>query len=95
MSPKNLAVVVRTNPSDHTKCVVDRAFVAARGDKVDFRFPEMPDAEIVFDGVSPFDLLTFKVGPQIVRPDAPAQKFNYTVRWAGGGEGNGGGEVHP
>jgi hypothetical protein len=92
---KNLTVVLRSEPANPHICFAAPHFRAAPGDIVDFQFPEQPDADIIFMGASPFGTRVFKPGRQTVRTDAPSRSYGYLVQWesAGGGNGNGGGEV--
>jgi hypothetical protein len=81
------------------QCKVDRDFVAKRGSKVTFLFPEASQwsAYIAFHG-TPFEL-KFQQGKAeaIVREDAPENAYyGYTIGWKSkdaNGWGNGGGRV--
>jgi hypothetical protein len=77
-------------------------FRALPGSTVTILFPEHPDAEIKFNGPSPFEKHKFSVGePQTVKPNAKPGSYSYDVLWVGNGTGevitggNGSGEVIP
>jgi hypothetical protein len=74
-------------------------FKAKRGSEVMFEFEDHPDAEITFDGESPFDgeagsKTKLKPEKNKVKKDARPDRYPYTVRW-GGGKGAGSGEIIP
>jgi hypothetical protein len=102
--PQVLEVDIKTKPQNRKDCTVAPNFVAKRGSMVVFRFPEFEDADIVFKKPAPFAAppgledqgeLRLKPGRHKVKDDAPLGTLTYTVKWAGGGSGNGTGEVIP
>jgi hypothetical protein len=94
--PLVLKVNIRKKPNNDRECEVIDHFVATPGSDVIFVFPGMPQAEIVFNGPSPFTTPRGHLGSNKVKGDAPApQDHSFTVTWAGGGNGNGTGEVIP
>jgi hypothetical protein len=89
-----LLITIAKDRKNPKTCRVKGHFVARRGSKVTFEFKE-PGALITFSGQSPFDAPTFKPGTKVVREDARKGPYKYVVSWpnAGGGKGNGTGEV--
>jgi hypothetical protein len=94
MPPKKLKVKIRK--LTNIKCETSpRHFVANPGSEVIFEFAQEPNADINFLGQSPFETSSVKPGrPHIVKTNASG-RFEYEVRWAGAGDGNGTGEVIP
>jgi hypothetical protein len=90
MAEKKLKVKIHKISS--TQCEpTPRHFQANPGSEVTFEFDQEPDADINFLGPSPFDTPSVKAGlPHIVKNEG---KFQYDVKWRGGGNGNGTGEV--
>ena len=75
-------------------------FRAKPGGEVMFEFEDHPDADITFDGESPFDgepgsKTKLKPEKNKVKNNARPDRYTYTVRWGGGGQGNGSGEIIP
>jgi hypothetical protein len=90
-----LEVDIRTKQNNPNQCTVAPDFVAKRGHKVIFKFPEFPDAKIKILGPSPFAEPELPIGGHKVRDDAATGPVKYVVTWTDGGSGNGTGEVIP
>jgi hypothetical protein len=92
----------RTPEGRPSECVSNpNPFRANPGEAVTFEFPEFPNADIVFNGRSPFRSARIKPGMHKVRddvekptPPAKTVKYDYKVTW-GDGTGGGTGEVPP
>ena len=95
MPTKTLVLTVNIRKAGDKKCEVIDHFVATPGSDVDFVFPGMQAADIVFDGPSPFTTPKGRLGSNTVKSDAAPQQHTFTITWAGGGQGNGTGEVIP
>ena len=96
MPAKPLVLTVHIRKTGEKKCEVIDHFVATPGSDVEFKFPGMPLADIIFDGPSPFTTPKGHLGQNKVKGDAAApQQHRFTVSWPDGGQGNGTGEVIP
>lgn len=97
MPTKTLVLTVNIRKIGPQKCEVLDHFVATPGSDVEFVFPGMLDADIIFDGPSPFTTPKGRLGKNKVheRKVTKPEQHTFTVTWAGGGQGNGTGEVIP
>lgn len=97
MAAEILNVKITKRPENPSLCNADPSFVAKRGSVVVFDFDQEPNADLVFQGESPFDKENkpFKPGKMTVRADATQKRFTYDVIWRGAGKGNGTGEIIP
>jgi hypothetical protein len=96
MPTKTLVLTVNIRKVGNNDCEVLDHFVATPGSAIEFRFPGVQDAEITFEGPSPLTTPIGRIGSNAVKNNAAAPRdHRFTVTWAGGGSGNGTGEVIP
>ena len=90
-----LRITITKDGENPKRCRVEGHFVAHPGSRVTFVFKE-PGALITFPPEdSPFNEHEFNPGTKVVRKKARIGRYKYSVSWpnAGGGTGNGTGEV--
>jgi hypothetical protein len=94
---EKLQVKIKTKLENPKKCSVTPDFVAKQGSTIVFEFDEFKEtAEIKFLGPSPLETAPpVRPGAHKVKKNAPEGPVRYVVTWpdAGGGDGNGTGEV--